>query len=194
MANVDRPNGFRPAKSLLGVPWSHLIRRYVAADRSSDTTNGHGHIGIGDPVTLSSGLVVPANSGAAVLGVCVGVGRQPAGMHGEVGPFNPDNLTKLYADLADATGVVIYVVPAEGVLFEVQSASDLDLTLGALADHSLVAGTAHMSTSTGLSTVELVAASDNDVRVVEFVTTVDNDTTLANARYLVQFVDTVNTL
>ena len=47
---------------------------------------------------------------------------------------------------------------------------------------------------TGNSEVELVVASNNDVKVVEQVTTPDNDVTLVNARHLVKFQTTENTL
>jgi hypothetical protein len=191
MANVDRPNGFRPSKTLIGAPWTALVREYTAADRSSDTTNNHGDIYIGDPVALSSGLVVPANSGAAVVGVVVAIGPTSANF-GETGYYDANNLGKRYLAYNEAGKVG--VVPAEGVLFEVQSASDLDLVVGAEADFTLVAGAAHGSRTTGNSNVELTTDSDSDVRVVEVVRTPDNDLTLANARYLVKFENTLNTL
>ena len=184
MANVDRPNGFRPAKTYSGAPWNSLVRRYEAADRSSDTTNNHGDIYVGDPVALSSGKVIPANSGATIIGVCVGVGKD-ASEHGEVGMFNPDNLEQRYLGHAE-TGYV-WVVPKEHVLFEVQTASDLDLVPGGTADITTDATEAHGSRTTGLSSCELTTSANADVTVVENVTTPNNDVTLANARHLVKF-------
>ena len=35
MANIDRPNGFKPAKSLVGSDWTTLVRPYEAGDRSA---------------------------------------------------------------------------------------------------------------------------------------------------------------
>lgn len=191
MANVDRPNGFRPSKTLIGAPWTGLVRQYEAADRSADLTNNHGDIYIGDPVKLVSGKVLPANSGDAVVGVVVAVGKT-ATTFGETGYFDPNDLGKRY--LAATEAGFVGVVPAEGVIFEVQSASDLDLVLGSAADHTLAAATAHGSRVTGNSSVELAAAANNDVRVVEVVRTPNNDLTLANARYMVMFTDTTNTL
>lgn len=191
MANADRPNGFRPVKSLLGAPMSALIRKYTAGDRSSDTTNNHGDIYLGDPVKLSSGLVLPANSGDTILGVVVGVGEDSVDM-GKQGPFNADNLEKRYLGHADSGEV--WVVPAEGVLFEVQSASDLDLVVGAQADITTDATEAHGSRTTGISSVELTTDSNSDVEVVEIPDRPDNDSTLANARYYVQFVTTQHAL
>lgn len=190
MANPDRPMGFRPAKSLLSAPWQALVRRYPAADRSADTTNNHGDIYIGDPVKFSSGLVLPANSGDTVVGVAVAFDVLPAGtMMADVGSIgaDPTDLMRQYLPHTIATGAYVFVVPVEGVLFEIQSASDLDLVAGSLADFNLVAGTAHGSRTTGQSNVELVVALDNDVRVVEVSTYPDNDSTLANTRYLVKF-------
>lgn len=195
MANVDRPNGFRVAKSLIGAPWTSLIRFYEAADRSADTTNNHGDIYIGDPVALSSGKVVPANSGDTILGVAVAVGKDGSFVTDTpTGYYNPDDLTQRYGALTDATGVVVGVIPAEAAIFEVQSDSDLDLAIGANADITNAAATAHGSQTTGKSTCEITTAVNNDVKVVEFVTTPDNDTTLANARYLVKFNTTTNTI
>lgn len=195
MANVDRPNGFRVAKSLIGAPWTSLIRFYEAADRSADSTNNHGDIYIGDPVALSSGKVVVADSGDTILGVAVAVGKDGSFVtDSPTGYYNPDDLTQQYASLADTTGVVVGVIPAEAAIFEVQSASDLDLALGDQADITNTAATAHGSRTTSRSSCELTTATNNDVRVVEFVTTPDNDTTLANARYLVKFNTTTNTL
>lgn len=187
MANPDRPNGFIPVGTLDGGPWSARVRRYEAADRSADTTNNHGDIYIGDPVALSSGKVIAANSAAAVIGVCVGVGKEDS-VNSGVGPYNPANLnTPLYAPLTDATGWYVWVAPADSCIFEVQSDSDLDLVPGSPADINLVAATAHGSRTTGKSNVELTTASDNDVHVVEVKNIDNNDSTLANARYLVRF-------
>lgn len=187
MANADRPNGFRPVKSLTGAPVNHMLRRYEAADRSADTTNNHGDIYVGDPVALSSGKVVVANSNDTILGVAVAVGKDSS-EHGEVGAFNADNLEQRH--LAYNEDGYVWVAPAEGVLFEVQTASDLDLVPGSAADITNAANTAHGSRTTGVSSCELTTASNNDVEVVEDVATPDNDTTIANARHLVQFTST----
>lgn len=187
MANPDRPNGFRPVKSLTGAPVNMMLRKYEAADRSSDTTNNHGDIYVGDPVAYSSGKVVPANSGDTILGVAVGVGKD-ASDHGDVGMFNPDNLEQRY--LAYDEEGYVWVAPAEGMLFEAQTDSDLDLVPGSQADFSTDANESHGSRTTGLSSAEIITATNNDVEVVENQTSPDNDVTIANARHLVQFVST----
>lgn len=185
MANVDRPNGFRPAKTLLGGSWSPLVRKYEAADRSADTTNNHGDIGVGDPVKFSSGKLVPANSNDSVVGVVVGVGAAP--MFGDAGMFDPTNLMKQH--LTHAESGFVWICPAEGVIFEIQSATDLDLVPGSPADFSTDAAEAHVDRTTSISTCELVTNVNSDVTVVEVLSTPDNDSTLANTRYLVKFND-----
>lgn len=183
MANVDRPNGFRPAKSLVGAAWNALVREYDADAAKASA------IGIGDPVTLAAdGNVELAATGNTILGVAVGFGINSSQVHGEVGYFDPDNLGKQYMTAGEAGKVA--VVPAEAVLFEVQSDSDLDLARGDTADFTA----ATVNTTTGRSAKEITTATNNDVKVVEFVTTPDNDLTLANARYLVKFETTENTL
>lgn len=195
MANTDRPNGFKAVKTLDGSPISGLIRaKYSpAADRSSDTTNNHGDIYVGDPISISTaGAVTPADAGEACDGVAVGFSETDDahfGMDGSqanLGPaFNTKDLTKRYLPY-DEEGV-IYYVPTENVLFEVQSASDLDLEEGSLADITNTAATAHGSRTTGVSSCELTTASNNDVRVIQLKRSPDNDTSLANARYWVKF-------
>ena len=175
MANKDRPNGFRFAKSLTGAPVSAMIRLYNV-DSSNSTA-----VFLGDAVTLEAdGNVAPAASGNTILGVVVGVGVDNVD-HGETGYYNPANLEQRH--LPGSTAGIVGVIPAEGNLFEVQTATALDLAQGDPADLSAGAG----STTTGVSAHEITTASNNDVKVVEQVTTPDNDTSLVNARYIVMF-------
>lgn len=182
MANTDRPNGFKASKTLNGAPVSGMIRKFTVAARS-DATGNHGDIYIGDPIKVSSaGVVTVADSGDVIYGVCAGVGIDNV-EHGETGMFNADNLELRY--LPNTTAGFIWVYPKENTLFEIQSASDLDLTVNAQADVTNTAATAHGSQTTSQSNCELTTAANNDVTVVELQTAPDNDTTLANARYLV---------
>jgi len=189
MANVSRSMGFRPAKSLMGAPWMSLVRFYNAGSRSSDTTNNHGDIYIGDPVKLSSGAVLPANSGDTILGVAVATGTTTS-TFGATGYYNPNNLAQRYLGYSD-TGVV-GVVPAELALFEAEEASDLDLVPGSNADINTAAAGAHGSRTTGFSSCKLTTASNNDCQVVEMVTSPDNDATITAAKFLVRFTKTQN--
>ncbi len=188
MANTSRANGFTPVKTLSGAQWTGMIR-YVdspAADRSSDTTNNHGDIYIGDPIRIhTDGVVTPANSNQLVAGVVVGVSKDAVVTHGHAGMWNPADLTKRYLAYDEAGR--IWYVPVNDVLFEVESGSDLDLVPGEKADFSTDANEAHGSRTTGLSSVTIVTSSNADVQVVEAVTRPDNDATLTAARYLVLF-------
>ena len=99
--------------------------------------------------------------------------------------FKPNALEERYL-AADEDGYV-WVIPARDSLFEIQSASDLDLVVGAAADHNVTAATAHGTRVTGISNAELVTSVNADVTVVEIKESPDNDPTLANARYFVKF-------
>lgn len=193
MANPDRPNGFVPVGTLSGAPWQGLVRRVQMADSSADSTGNHGDIYVGDPIVLSSGQAIVMDSNDAnAVGVCVAVGQVADGAtNNEAGAFNPDNLTRKYGNLTDsATETIwVYYAPAEDTIFEIQSASDLDLTLGATADITNTAATAHGSRTTGLSSCELTTSSNTDVTVVAIPEYPDNDSTLANTRYHVTFID-----
>lgn len=192
MANVNRPRGFRPVKSLIGAPWTAMVREYQAAPRPTDSANNHGDIYIGDPVALDdNGQVVVANSGDTVLGVAVAVGKDVTSF-GDTGYFNSDDLSQRYLAYTDSG--VVGVVPAEACLFEVQSSVDLDLKINDTADMTVAAGAAHGSRITGNSSAELTASDNGDVRVVEVVRSPDNDLTLANASYIVKFETTTNSL
>lgn len=191
MANTQRAMGFRPIKSTIGAPWTGLIRFYNAGTRSSDTTNNHGDIYIGDAVKLSSGAVLPANSNDTILGVAVAVGVTNT-TFGQTGYYNPNNLGQRYLGYAD-TGVV-GVVPAEGMLFEVEQDASLTLVQGSLADITTAANGAHGSRTTGYSSVTLTTASNNDVQVVENVAGPNNDPTSNYGKFIVKFQKTQNTL
>jgi len=182
MANTDRPNGFKASKTTNGSPVAHMLRKLTVAARS-DATGNHGDIYIGDPVKVSvAGVVTVADSGQTIYGVCAGIGIDNID-HGDTGMYKADDLETRY--LPDATAGFIWVYPKENVLFEIQSASDLDLTVGAEADIDNAADTAHGTQLTGKSSCELTTLSNADVTVVELQAAPDNDTTLANARYLV---------
>ena len=175
MANVDRPNGFRPVKHLSGAPISSMIRTIGVAD-SED-------IFIGDIVNLESGLADPAATGdAALLGVAVGFGKVDAdGI--ALGAYNPDTLEKKYYDDSASihTEWVCYYVPVEDMLFEAQTATALTLAIGATCDLSDAAG----SETTGVSAQEITTSSNADFTVVEVPHYPDNDPTLVWGRYWV---------
>ena len=181
MANPDKPQGFKFAQTLDGSAATGMSRKLTVAARSE--SDAHGHIFIGDPIKVSiAGVVTVADSGDVIYGVCVGIGTDSID-HGPTGMYVADNLERRYLD--DVTAGFVWVIPKENAVFEIQSASDLDLTIGAEADINTAAATAHGTLVTGFSTCEVTTKANADVTVVTIVDTPDNDSTLANTRYLV---------
>lgn len=181
MANVDRPRGFTPVKTVSGRPWEGTVRFIPVAD-SDD-------VFIGDIINLESGLAdVGATGDTAILGAVVGVGKMDADGQ-PLGPFNPDNLmTRYYDDSASThTEWGVYYAPADDVIFEAQSAADLDLAVGATCDLADAGGG---DTTTGRSTAEIAASSNTDFVVVAIPTNGPDgkpqDSTLANTSYWVR--------
>lgn len=184
MANVDRPNGFKAVKTVSGAPVTGLIRSVGVTDAAD--------IFVGDAISITSGLAVTAAVEGIVAGVAIGFGKKDDMSQEGSGPFNPDDLmTRYYDDSASThTDWVCYYVPAEDVIFTVQTAAAETLTVGLIKD--LVNGGGN--TTTGISEMEIAsgaATNDGDVVVVELPSIVDNDLTLANAEYHVKFVNTL---
>lgn len=178
MANVDRPNGFIPVRTLSGAPVTSLIRAVGVADGAD--------IFVGDPVNLESGLAAPgATNDTGFLGVAVGFGKFDKDGRTPLGPHNKDNLMKRFYDDSESTHTewCCYYVPADDVVFEVQTATALTLVVGDTADLSYTAG----STTTGISACEITTSSNADVNVVYVPIYPDNDPTLVWGRYHVMF-------
>jgi len=183
MANPDKPRGFIFAQTLSGAAATAMTRKLTVAARS-DATNSHGDIYIGDPVQVSTGGVVTvADSGDIIYGVVVGVGIDNID-HGPTGMYKADDLEVRY--LPNTTAGVVWVIPKNDALFEIQSASDLDYTVGRSADITNTAATAHGSQTTSFSSCEMTTQANEDITIITIVDTPDNDSTLANARYIVQ--------
>lgn len=195
MANPDRPNGFTPVGSFSGAPWQALVRRGQMGN--ADGTDPWDDIFLGDPLAFDqsdNNLIIPHFTTVAdCIGVCVGVGYVSASgnVANEAGPFNMDDLTKRWGDsaLADSNTIFIFYVPSGDGIFEIQSATDLDLKVGDETDHNCTTGSGtHGSEVTSRSNVELKASGD-DVSIVAIPEYPDNDPTLINTRYHVRFVD-----
>lgn len=176
MANVDRPNGFTPIKTLSGAPWTSMVRSTGPADGED--------IFVGDIVNLESGLADPAaTNDSSLLGVVVGVGKVNDMSQEKVGMFNPDNLMLRYYDdsASTHTDYIIHYVPVDDVVFEAQTATALTLVPGDTCDLSDAAGDA----TSGISRQEITTDSNSDFTVVEVPNLVDNDNTLVWGRYWV---------
>lgn len=183
MANQDRPNGFRPVKTVSGAPLSSVIRSVGVADAAD--------IFLYDALQLSSGLAQRLAVEGACLGVAVGFGKKNAMSQIDGGPINFDNpMTRYYDDSASThTDWVVYYIPAEDAIFEAQTDGAVTLVVGEAQDVTVGTG----NTTTGLSDMEInstTTTNDGDVMVVEIPNIANNDVTLANGRYWVKFVNT----
>lgn len=176
MANVDRPNGFKPVRTLSGASWRGALRAIGVGDGAD--------IFVGDPINLASGLAAPgATNDAAFLGVAVGFGRFVDGLPGS--PIDPANMNVPYYDdsASTHTDFCCFYVPAEDMVFEAQTATALTKVVGDTVDLLYTAG----STVTGQSACEITTSTNADFTVVEFPNLIDNTTTAVWGRYNVMF-------
>lgn len=116
MANVNRPSGLSPVKSINGAPWNGQANIYSIA--AAYTTK----LAIGDPVISSGtadsngipGIVRAADTGA-IRGVIVGLGTKESLM------ANPSNLDITYRPAAaQSTDWYAMVVDDPFTIFEIQ--------------------------------------------------------------------------
>ena len=179
MVNVDRPNGFRPVKTMSGAPWYGAIRSLGVADGAD--------IFVGDPVSLSSGLAaISATNDTAFLGVAVGFGKINSFSQTTSDPFNAADLTtRFYDDSANThTDWVVFYVPVDDVIFEAQTATALTKLVGETMD---IVTPGAGSVTTGISGAEITTSTNADVTVIEIPKYPDNDSTLVWGRYWVMF-------
>lgn len=183
MANVDRPNGFTPAKTRSGAPITGLVRQVGVADGTD--------IFIGDALTTSSGLATPSSAAAdTIIGVAVGFGKKDSGTQYWGGAFNPDDQTTLYYDDSASTHTewAVYYVPAEDVLFEAQfDGTPTTPTVG--QGYGLTYTTGNTATGRSQQEIDGDDVTDIDVVVVELPQGPKNDTSAAYGRVLVMFDD-----
>lgn len=185
MANVDRPNGFRPVKNRDGSPYNGAC--YAAYSPTDD-------LFIGDLVERD------AAAQSANDGVYPTVDRIDAAgdiIAGVVVGFEPDPsaLDRLYH--ASSTTLPVYIVDVQDVIMEAQSddATMVQTDVGLNVSPTVTAG----STTTGASNMELAgttAATTNTLtlRIVGMVDRPDNDVTdsVANQRFLVTVNSSAN--
>lgn len=181
MANADRPRGFTPVKFTSGAPYRGEMRTVGITDAKD--------IYVGDPIIVTTGLALQCASGSTAVGVAMGFGKRSDVDGYAAGAFDPENLDKTWHDDSDGTHTdyVCFYVPVQNMIFEVQS--DIDAS-------AAVVGTVYDTTATGTlagsaggrSAVQLTTDSNHDIEVVELPQAPDNDATLINASYYVQFV------
>lgn len=194
MANVDKPNGFKPVMHLNGSPYNGQARKYMIS--ASDSTIG---VAVGDLVVLSDQAALSGY--AAVEGITAGAvtAADVVGAVVALLPFNETGLSAAGAGLATldvpgntyrAASALRYCLVADSpdLIFEAQE----DGSTLTLASVGLNVGflSAAPSTSTGASQQEIDSSSVADtltlpLQIMGFVNTPKNEVG-ANARWLVR--------
>jgi len=183
MANVDAAYGAKPFAYLSGAPWNGQVRRYVVL--AANTTA----VGIGDFVVLDSedsdtypqyaAVLAATASSEAIVGVAVGFEANPANL----------NIEGRYRSASATTkDRIVMVVDDPDVLFTMNAdgAVSADL-IGSLGNPTYTTP----NTTTGVSTMELDASEfgtdvNDQLRLMGFVDSPDNDTTLIGAECIVK--------
>jgi len=176
MANVDRPNGFRPVGHLSGGAFTGRIRKYYS---------------INDNLFLGDLVEKEATGTASGSGGYAGVDRMDTGT-GDIlvgcvvgWEINPDSLNAMH-HAASAT-LAVYINDDPMTIYEGQCDGTLAVTdIGLNADVTLGAG----STTTGASGMEIAASGAattiaTPLKIMGLVERADNDVSSANARWLV---------
>lgn len=205
MANTDRPTGFSFAKSLTGHAPNAMARKYDVTVNTTRTALLDGTIYLGDAVSLvraggvagGQGTVVPFTSGEPCLGIVVGTGNPAAVEMGDSGAFNADDLSQRFIPETEAG--TAWIIPVEGNLFSVQSATALTNPFrgGEFEVNPDATDASHGDTITSRSIMEIIdptgATVNNDVRIVEINTGVENIPADAFAEFIVMFTRAQNT-
>ena len=176
MANVDRPNGFRPVGHLSGGAYTGRVRKYYS---------------INDNLFLGDLVEKEATGTASGSGGYPGVDRMDSGTADilvgcVVGwEINPDSLNAMH-HAASAT-LAVYINDDPMTIYEGQCDGTLAVTdIGLNADVTLGAG----STTTGASGMEIAASGAattiaTPLKIMGLVEREDNDVASANANWLV---------
>jgi len=176
MANVDRPNGFRPVGHLSGGAFTGRVRKYYS---------------INDNLFLGDLVEKEATGTASGSGGYPGVDRMDTGTADilvgcVVGwEINPDSLNAMH-HAASAT-LAVYINDDPMTIYEGQCDGTLAVTdIGLNADVTLGAG----STTTGASGMEIAASGAattiaTPLKIMGLVEREDNDVASANANWLV---------
>ena len=176
MANVDRPNGFRPVGHLSGGAFTGRVRKYYS---------------INDNLFLGDLVEKEATGTASGSGGYPGVDRMDTGT-GDIlvgcvvgWEINPDSLNAMH-HAASAT-LAVYINDDPMTIYEGQCDGTLAVTdIGLNADVTLGAG----STTTGASGMEIAASGAattiaTPLKIMGLVEREDNDVASANANWLV---------
>ena len=148
MANISRPNGFRPVKHLNGSAWNGQTQLFAILAANATAT------GVGDLVMLDGGA--DANGVPSVDRLTNGTTSVPVGV---IVGFMPDysNLYTPSQFRSASTLLYAFVVTDNTVVFEAQASG----AYGVATDSGLNVGTTltAVSTATGLSGMQIDLAT-----------------------------------
>ena len=176
MANVDRPNGFRPVGHLSGGAYTGRVRKYYS---------------VNDALFLGDLVEKEATGTASGSGGYPGVDRMDSGTADilvgcVVGwEIDPDNLNAMHH--AASTSLAVYINDDPMTIYEGQCDGTLAAAdIGLNADVTIGSG----STTTGASNMEIAASGAattqaTPLKIMGLVEREDNDVASANANWLV---------
>jgi hypothetical protein len=152
MANIDAAFGLKPLRHLNGNPWNGATEKCLVEDDYAVA------LYVGDIViyTGTAGADVTTGHHKVVNVATVGDGNAIYGVITSIEP-NPADLSKTY--LPASTGGYVYVCVDPKVIFAVQDDGGAVLDGGSIGAMAILANAAGGSTTTGLSGMELAAAS-----------------------------------
>lgn len=187
MANVDKPRGFEPVRTLSGAPVSGKMEQFPISSGYATI------IGVGDAVQLSAaGNVERATTNATFLGVVMGIGNTSGITFGNAETFDPDRLGTASQISQASTAQVATVCLANDVVFAVQT-DDSSTALVVGEDLDLPVAVALTAASLGSNQeIDTEASTNDDVKVVAIPTYNSasggtNDASAANAEAHVIF-------
>ena len=176
MANIDRPNGFRPVGHLSGGGFTGRVRKYYS---------------VNDNLFLGDLVEKEATGTASGSGGYPGVDRMDSGTADilvgcVVGwEIDPDNLNAMHH--AASTSLAVYINDDPMTIYEGQCDGTLAAAdIGLNADVTIASG----STTTGASNMEIAASGAattqaTPLKIMGLVEREDNDVASANANWLV---------
>lgn len=151
MANKDAPFGLKPIRHLNGNPWNGVTQRCLVEDSYATA------LFIGDPVIVTGVAGSDDTTGLPVIN------KATAGdtnrIYGVITSFevDPSNLENKH--IPASTGGYANVCIDPDVVFIIQDDAGATLDGGSISDNAVISTSTSGSTVTGLSGVELAAAT-----------------------------------
>lgn len=160
MANVDRPNGFKPIGTLSGSEWNASVETFQL-----DAT--HALIGVGDLVEMTAdGYLDVLTAGATdsgIIGVCVGVLPMGAGWNATTGHFGDNQMSATEPTLTgigtrsvalNTAGTILVATAPDLIMIAQEDGDTTPLTLAAIGSNVDIVNPG-ASATTGNSLMEI---------------------------------------